>query len=115
LLLAVSRDAGLARRLGAALVHNPAGPPGLMPFSRSVHDAAEARLVAGAALVFVSPVFPTASHPGAPHLGIEEAGRLRRLSRVPAIALGGMDERKFARLRARGFDGYAGIDCWIRI
>ena len=86
-----------------------------MPYSRSVHDASEARLGAGAALVFVSPVFPTSSHPAAAHLGIEGADRLRRLSGVPAIALGGMDERKFAQLRARGFFGYAGIDCWIRI
>jgi len=32
---------------------------------------------------------------------------------VPAIALGGMDALKFARLRSEGFYGWAGIDAWL--
>ena len=116
LVLGVSRDVGLARRLGAALVHNPEGPAGLMPLSCSVHDEAEAgrARASGAALVFVSPVFPTRSHPTHAGLGIDRAADLASRSAAIAIALGGMDETRFHALRGRGFDGYAGIDCWIR-
>ena len=116
LVLGVSRDVGLARRLGAALVHNPAGPPGLMPHSRSVHDEGEAQAAraARAALVFVSPVFATRSHPDAAALGADQAAELALLSGAPAIALGGMDELRFRALHGRGFYGYAGIDCWLR-
>lgn len=115
LLLAVSRDVGLARQLGAALVHNPAASPGLLPVSRSVHRQADLAESGRAALLFLSPVFETRSHPGARPLGLHEAGRLARLARAPSIALGGVDERRFTALRASGFAGYAGIDCWIRI
>ena len=87
----------------------------MLPFSRSVHNDAEARLAKAdaAALVFVSPVFPTRSHPGAPALGIDEAGRLARIAGVPAIALGGMDRERFAALAERGFYGWAAIDAWL--
>jgi len=115
--LAVSRDVALARRLGAALVHNPATGWGLMPHSRPVHDEREADLARreAAALVFISPVFATTSHPGAEPPSLDRAAALVRRSGRPAIALGGMDEAKFRAIRGRGFAGYAGIDCWIRI
>lgn len=117
LCLAVSRDVALARRLGAALVHNPAAPHGLMPHSRPVHDEREAELarLEGATFVFISPMFSTASHPDAVPLSLERAAGLIRKSGRPGIALGGMDEVRFARIRSQGFAGYAGIDCWIRI
>lgn len=114
--LAVARDEGLARTLGAALVHNPAELPVRLPFSRSVHslDEAQAAREAGAALVFVSPVHPTRSHPAAKPLGKPLALRIAKTAGVPAIALGGMDRRKFAGLQRDGFYGWAGIDAWIR-
>lgn len=114
LVLAVSRDVALAEKLGAALIHNPTSPPTL-PFSRSVHDETEARQakVEGAALIFVSPVYPTRSHSGAPVLGIDEAERLAAVAGVPAIALGGMNNAKFDALNSRGFHGWAGIDAWL--
>ena len=114
LILAVSRDVAAATRLGAALVHNPASATAL-PFSRSVHDEAEARQAKadGAALVFVSPVYPTRSHPGGPTLGENEAARIATISGVTAIALGGMDQAKFDTLCARNFHGWAGIDAWL--
>jgi len=117
LVLGVSSDVGLARRLGAALVHNPARSAGLMPHSRSVHDEGEAITARAvrSALVFVSPVYPTRSHPDAAALGVDRAARLARVSGALAIALGGVDETRFRALRGRGFYGYAGIDCWIRI
>lgn len=115
LVLAVARDVGLARRVGAELAHQPTGATGLMPVSRSVHDASEARAArrSGAAILFVSPIFPTRSHPDRVALGIAEAARLARLSGGFAVALGGMDERRFAAIRTHGFSGYAGIDCWL--
>jgi thiamine-phosphate pyrophosphorylase len=118
LVLAVARDISLAERLGAELVHKPAAPSRL-PCSMPVHDAieAEAAQIAGASLVFVAPVDPTSSHPGGQTLGPERAAELARMCECPAIALGGMDARRFAELDAAfpgSFHGYAGIDCWLR-
>lgn len=114
--LAVAGDQALAQELSAILLHNPKGASTGMPFSLSVHDEEEARIARarGAALVFVSPVHPTRSHPGAPALGQAEALRLARLAGCPAIALGGMDQASGAALVAQGFAGWAGIDCWTK-
>ncbi|RYY42038.1 MAG: thiamine phosphate synthase, partial [Sphingomonadales bacterium] len=62
----------------------------------------------------VSPVFPTASHPGGRTLGRVQAGLVMRGLTVPAIALGGMDARRAKSLKALGFHGWAAIDAWIR-
>ena len=113
--LAVAADVELAQQVGAALVHNPAEAAGELPFSRSVHnleDAEAARFV-GAALVFVSPVYATRSHPGEEPLGHERAMRVARAAEIPAIALGGMNAQKFAPLERGGFYGWAGIDAWL--
>jgi len=115
LTLAIARDALLARELGAQLVHNPVGLSLDLPFSRSVHDEVEAWVAAadGAALVFVSPVYTSRSHPAAAGLGEREAVRLAGIAGVPAFALGGVrraDEQKLTRL---GFAGWAGIDAWL--
>jgi thiamine-phosphate pyrophosphorylase len=114
--LGIAGDVALAREAGACLVHNPASDPTELPWSRSVHDEEEAgRAAASAAsLLFVSPVYPTRSHPGAPALGAERALDLARRCRRPAVALGGMDAEKGRELIARGFYGWAGIDCWLR-
>ncbi|WP_114227507.1 MULTISPECIES: thiamine phosphate synthase [Sphingomonas] len=120
LTLGVARDAALARELGARLVHNPDGPSLGLPFSRAVHDEAEALAAAaeGAALVFVSPVYATRSHSEAVPLGEKEAARLAGIAGAPAYALGGIDSRDWRRLRklkALGFSGWAGIDAWIAL
>jgi thiamine-phosphate pyrophosphorylase len=114
LVLGVAGSRSLARRLGAALVHNPDGP-GDLPASMAVHDEAEAEAAreSDAALVFIAPVFPTRSHPDRPVLGIDRAAELALIAGCPAIALGGMDESRFLQLRERGFHGFAGIDCWL--
>jgi len=115
--LAVGRDGALARELGAGLVHNPSGPTLGLPFSRSVHHEAEALAAAanGAALVFVSPVYATRSHPGGSVLGEEGAARLAELAGVPAYALGGVTAGREPQLRRLGFAGWAGIDAWMNI
>lgn len=81
-----------------------------------VHDAAEARRArrAGADAVFISPLHPTRSHPGAPALGRATWLRLARLSGGRAIALGGMTAARARALnRANGAgSGWAAIDAW---
>jgi thiamine-phosphate pyrophosphorylase len=115
LTLAIAADMDLARSLGAGLVHNPTEVPRDMPFSRAVHSLkeAEAAKAEGAALVFVSPVYQTTSHPGRNPLYRPLAVRIAKAAGVPAIALGGMDSLKFARLGRDDFYGWAGIDAWL--
>lgn len=113
--LAVARDQDLAHALDADLIHNPPAPATALPFSMAVHSIEEAQAArrAGADLVFVSPVHATRSHPDAEPLGERLALTIAREAAVPAIALGGMNSRKFARLQRDGFYGWAGIDAWL--
>ncbi len=57
--------------------------------------------------VLLSPVFATRTHPGARPLGTLRFKLLAAHSRVPVIALGGMDAR---RARAIGARGWAAIE-----
>lgn len=116
LALAVARDEDLALTVHADLVHNPSEPPVRLPFSRSVHSIEEApdAKASGAVLVFVSPVFATSSHPGQKPLGTTRARRIAKAVGAPAIALGGMNEFNFPRLKREGFYGWAGIGAWLR-
>jgi thiamine-phosphate pyrophosphorylase len=57
---------------------------------------------------FLSPVFPTTSHPGAATLTLLRAGMIARQAMVPVYALGGVDARNAARLPP-GFCGIAAI------
>jgi thiamine-phosphate pyrophosphorylase len=77
-----------------------------------VHDLAEIRAAetAGAALVFLSPVFATRSHPHAPALGPDGFASLAGQTRLPVVALGGMDARRAKALS--GAYGWGGIDAW---
>jgi thiamine-phosphate pyrophosphorylase len=65
---------------------------------------------AGAALAFLSPVFPTRSHPNGGTLGPLRFGLLARQARLPVIALGGMN--KLRARRVPGAYGWAAIDAW---
>lgn len=84
--------------------------------SRAVHNRAEAVAAtrAGADVVFLSPLFPTASHPGQPSLGPVRAGLLRRGIYAKVIALGGMNQRRAKRLAGLNFHGWAAIDAWTQ-
>lgn len=53
---------------------------------------------AGVAMVFVSPAFPTVSHPGAGALGPIRWGMLTRRAGVRVAALGGVDGASVRRL-----------------
>ncbi|WP_176596961.1 MULTISPECIES: thiamine phosphate synthase [Sphingobium] len=92
------RDRRVARK---ALLHS-------MP----VHDGREmeAALRDGADLVFLSPLFPTRSHPGSPVLGRAGFAALARLAHAPVIALGGVRATHRPMLRGIGASGWAAID-----
>jgi thiamine-phosphate pyrophosphorylase len=113
LLLAVAGVGAFARQLRAAMVHNPVADAGDLLVSRSVHSRGEALAARGADLVFVSPLFLSASHPDQAGLGIEEALGLAMPAGAPAIALGGMDAARGAAAVAAGFHGWAAIDAWL--
>jgi len=82
--------------------------------SAPVHSYAEIRAAerAGTALLFLSPVYPTRSHPGAPILGLARFAWLARRTSLPVIALGGMNAARGKRLASFGAYGWAGIDAF---
>lgn len=63
-----------------------------MSLSASCHDAAQLRAAAaaGADFALLSPVFPTTSHPGTPHLGLQTFLAVLGESPLPLVALGGI-------------------------
>ncbi|MCB5945438.1 thiamine phosphate synthase [Acidocella sp. KAb 2-4] len=112
LALVVAGDAGLAVSLRAGLHLRGGRQPGRVkpPKLRtaSAHNAAQVVRArrAGAAAVFISPIFSTASHPGAAGIGPFGWRRLARLAApVSPFALGGISGR---RIRALG-PGCAGV------
>jgi thiamine-phosphate pyrophosphorylase len=114
LMLAVAGDGTLARQLGAAMVHNPCGAAGGLLVSRSVHDAHEATAARGADLIFVSPIYGTASHRDAAPIGIEAGLTLAKLGGAPGIALGGMNPERGGEAIRAGFYGWGAIGAWLR-
>ena len=77
----------------------------------AAHNLAELRTAErnGADLVFVSPAFATESHPGERPLSRSRFGRLAKASRIPVIALGGMNSKRAQSLKQFGIYGWAGI------
>jgi thiamine-phosphate pyrophosphorylase len=80
--------------------------------SAPAHGMCEMRAAerAKADLLFLSPVFPTRSHPGAPTLGRIRFAMLARQARIPVIALGGMTGMRAKGLKSSGIYGWAAID-----
>lgn len=80
--------------------------------SRAIHDPREAVAArrTGADLCFVSPLFPTRSHPGAGALGRVRFAALVRQVDAPVMALGGLRPAHQAMLRGLGAIGWAAID-----
>ena len=70
-------------------------------------DELQAASAAGVDAVFLSPVFPTRSHPGAPVLGVHGFHVLAMQASVPVIALGGMTAE---RARELDWPRWAAID-----
>jgi thiamine-phosphate pyrophosphorylase len=98
LALVVAGDPRLAAALGAG-VHLRAGRwPGVVRRRRclvtsSAHGPADLLRAhrAGAGLAFLSPAFPTLSHPDVAALGPARWARLAGAARLPVAALGGVD------------------------
>lgn len=128
LILLVAGDGRAALALGAGLhVPDRRQSPGLLAFlaarraapgrhimSMAAHGgqrgAARARRL-GVDCLFLSPLFPTQSHPGAPSLGgVRWSGLARRLA-APCIALGGITAARLGAVprRAAGVAAIGGL------
>lgn len=90
--------------------------PGTGLRSAPVHNLAEIRAAErdGAELLFLSPVHATRSHPDMTPLGLDGFAALLRETRLPVIALGGMDAARAQETARLGAYGWAGIDAWVR-
>jgi len=79
--------------------------------SASCHDEGELKHAEnqGADFCFLSPVFPTQSHPGAPCLGAEKFLALASSVHIPVIALGGIEPDVLAQLQGHGVATMGGI------
>ncbi len=113
LVLLLADGSATARRWKAdGAHHREAGPPrfGTAP----AHDLKEIRAAerSGAALILLSPLHPTRSHPGAKALGSMTFRALSGGTARPVAALGGMGPARGARARKIGAYGWAAIDGW---
>lgn len=64
---------------------------------------------------FLSPVFPTESHPGQSSLGLEELRRAVQLSSKPIFALGGITNNTYIKLcKDVGVYGFASIRYFLK-
>lgn len=79
-----------------------------------VHNARELTraLIRRPGLVLLSPLYETSSHPGWQSLPRMRAAALARLCGRTALALGGMNAERYARLAPLGFIGWAGISAF---
>lgn len=116
LLLLLTGPPRLARAWGADGSHGLYGGRWRL-LSAPAHDLREMRKAerAGADLIFVSPVYPTRSHPGARPLGRLRFGLLAGQARLPVIALGGLSHERARTLLPFRTHGWAAIDAWSRI
>jgi thiamine-phosphate pyrophosphorylase len=123
--LLVAGDAELAGSLSADGMHVPEFKLKDLPrirsrrpdwmFTVACHGAAQLHRAwqAGADAALLSPVFPTASHPGARTLGPVRLALLVRSARLPVYALGGVNSRTAPRLAHSGVVGIAAISGWL--
>lgn len=104
-----------ARRLRFSAAGGLPGAPshgGRRASTHAAHHRGEAiaGIRAGASLLFVSPLYPTRSHPGTKPLGLRRALPIVRGLEAQRIALGGMTAARWLAIRRYGFDGWAAID-----
>lgn len=113
LVMLVAGDNRLAHRARADGFHHRSarrGDPRLIR-SVAVHNQRELAIAerAGADLAFVSPVFPTDTHPGGRALGRWQLAALARRASMPVIALGGMTPARAYAVRGLKLYGWAAI------
>jgi 8-oxo-dGTP diphosphatase len=77
----------------------------------SCHGATDLARAADLGLDYalLSPVMPTASHPGAPYLGWDRFSALAEVARLPVYALGGLGPRDLELAIDQGAQGVAAI------
>lgn len=102
-----------ARRWGAGGAHHRR-PHAPRYGTAAAHGVREIRAAerSGAGAIFLSPLHPTRSHPGAPTLGRMRFAALARTTRLPVIALGGIDRIRGRMAMRVGAWGWAAIDAW---
>lgn len=103
----------LCRRFGhwleiAGQGYGPPAPHRRLATAHNLREIGRANRM-GAGAILLSPVHPTATHPGATALGPVRFLLLARRARVPVIALGGMTAHRFRSLPVHG---WAGIDAF---
>lgn len=120
--LLIADDPALAAQVGAAGVHLPearmreaahwrARHPDWI-ITAAAHSLAALMRAAPLDAVFLSPVFPTASHPGAPCLTPARAALIAARAPVPVYALGGVTPAN-AGLVGPAFSGIAAIGAFL--
>lgn len=120
-LFLVAADDDLAAAIGADGAHWPASrlPERRRParegsiLSVSAHSARELLVAKGASVIFLSPVFATESHPGAPALGPAAFKRLAAGAPAPVFALGGVDAATAPRLAGPNVCGFGAIGAFV--
>lgn len=96
------------RGLAVADVRALVGTVPAIGYSAHSRTEAEEAAAAGADLVVLGPVFETASHPGAPPLGLDTLRAACR-SAVPVVAIGGIRPAHVEAVRACGAVGVAAL------
>lgn len=110
----LSGDADEGAEWAADGIYGPPGKlgkrPGLLRFA-TAHDAREIHLANrnGADALFLSPVFPTRSHPGGRALGATLFKDLASRSAIPVIALGGMTAERARELEVTRWAAIDGL------
>jgi thiamine-phosphate pyrophosphorylase len=119
LLLLASRRLDLVRALGLDGVQLGAdaipvreargwlGPAACIGYSAHSAEEAASAAAEGASFVVLSPIYPTASKPGAPGRGCRWLAQAVRGLPIPALALGGLTPERAAETRAAGAWGVA--------
>lgn len=103
----------LARRWGA---DGSYGPPVLGVLLATAHNRREVLTAAraGAAAVLLSPVYPTATHPGGATLGPLRFRAITHRAPLPVIALGGMNAARAKALKPWGWAAIDGLSGHVR-
>ena len=118
LIVLIAGDADLARACGAKGVHLSEARVGEAAALRArgfplvtaaAHSFSALRQAKNMDAVFLSPVFPTQSHPGRAAYGPVRANLMAQQSAAPVYALGGITGRNAVQLSEGAFDGIAAV------
>jgi len=119
--LVIANDPMLARGLGADGVHfsqsnarqahvwRARQPRWLITMAAHSLAASISARQLGADAVYLTPIFPTKSHPGRESLGSARARLIARQAQVPVYALGGLNEQNVRQLGNGAFAGLAAV------